>query len=427
MRILVIGNGSREHALGWRLSKSNSHPELFFAPGNFGTGLVGKNVPIPVENIEALLQFAEEKDIDLTVVGPEVPLVAGVVDLFRARGRVIIGPDRAGAQLEGSKAFSKAFMDKYHIPTARYGVYTSLTEASEALAAFSLPVVIKADGLAAGKGVVIAETMESAEKALSEMMVDGRFGDSGLTVVVEEFLKGFEVSIICLIDGETILPLETAQDYKKIFDADLGPNTGGMGSYSPSAFMDDILMSEIKEEVLLPTLYGLKTEGFDFRGILFIGLMIDRSLEPGAGSGIQVLEYNVRFGDPETQSLMARLESDLVEVFYALHNRRLSEITLTWSDHPAVSVVMASGGYPDDFEKGFEIEFPGNQTEFAPDTLAFFGGASEASGKPVTSGGRVLTVTASGETIKDAREKAYKGVQQIRFSKQYMRKDIASL
>jgi phosphoribosylamine--glycine ligase len=396
---------------------------LFFAPGNFGTGLVGQNVPIPVEDVEGLARFAEDKAMDLTLVGPEVPLVAGVVDLFRARGLAIIGPDQAGARLEGSKAFSKSFMEKYNIPTARYGVFTDISEARKALNDFNLPIVIKADGLAAGKGVIIADSREAAELALTEMMVDGRFGDSGSTVVLEEFLKGFEVSIICLVDGETILPLETAQDYKKIFDGDLGPNTGGMGSYSPSAFIDAALMEDIHAEVLLPTLRGLQSEGFDFRGILFIGLMIDQRTE--TDSGIKVLEYNVRFGDPETQSLMARLESDFIEVLLALHERRLSEISLEWSEKPAVSIVLASGGYPDEFIKGFEIEYPSYTTEIAADTLAFFGGAVEVAGKPVTNGGRVLTVTATGETLAEARKAAYEGAKLIRFSNKYSRTDIA--
>jgi phosphoribosylamine--glycine ligase len=425
MRILVIGNGSREHALGWRLSQSAHKPKLFFAPGNFGTALVGTNVPFEVDDVNGLTHFAKDKAIDLTLVGPEVPLVAGIVDAFRAQGLVIIGPDQAGAQLEGSKAFSKAFMDKHQIPTAGYGVYTDVASAKAALRDYELPVVIKADGLAAGKGVIIAENYEIAERTLEEMMLEGRFGASGDTVVLEEFLKGFEASIICLVDGKTILPLETAQDYKKIFDGDLGPNTGGMGSYSPSVFIDAALMADIDERVLQPTLRGLQAEGFDFRGIVFIGLMIDQDCPTGIADGIQVLEYNVRFGDPETQSLMARLDSDFVDVLLALNEQRLDEVVLKWSPNRAVSVVLASEGYPDDFEKGFEIEFPGMQTEFLPGVTAFFGGAVTTDGKPVTSGGRVVTVTAVGETLEAARKKAYMGVEQIRYANKYARTDIA--
>jgi phosphoribosylamine--glycine ligase len=425
MRILVIGNGSREHALGWRLSQSAHKPKLFFAPGNFGTALVGTNVPFEVDDVNGLTHFAKDKAIDLTLVGPEVPLVAGIVDAFRAQGLVIIGPDQAGAQLEGSKAFSKAFMDKHQIPTAGYGVYTDVASAKAALRDYELPVVIKADGLAAGKGVIIAENYEIAERTLEEMMLEGRFGASGDTVVLEEFLKGFEASIICLVDGKTILPLETAQDYKKIFDGDLGPNTGGMGSYSPSVFIDAALMADIDERVLQPTLRGLQAEGFDFRGIVFIGLMIDQDCPTGIADGIQVLEYNVRFGDPETQSLMARLDSDFVDVLLALNEQRLDEVVLNWSSNRAVSVVLASEGYPDDFEKGFEIEFPGMQTEFLPGVTAFFGGAVTTDGKPVTSGGRVVTVTAVGETLEAARKKAYMGVEQIRYANKYARTDIA--
>lgn len=425
MRILVIGNGSREHALGWRLSQSAHKPKLFFAPGNFGTALVGTNVPFEVDDVNGLTHFAKDKAIDLTLVGPEVPLVAGIVDAFRAQGLVIIGPDQAGAQLEGSKAFSKAFMDKHQIPTAGYGVYTDVASAKAALRDYELPVVIKADGLAAGKGVIIAESYEIAERTLEEMMLEGRFGASGDTVVLEEFLKGFEASIICLVDGKTILPLETAQDYKKIFDGDLGPNTGGMGSYSPSVFIDAALMADIDERVLQPTLRGLQAEGFDFRGIVFIGLMIDQDCPTGIADGIQVLEYNVRFGDPETQSLMARLDSDFVDVLFALNEQRLDEVVLNWSPNRAVSVVLASEGYPDDFEKGFEIDFPGMQTEFLPGVTAFFGGAVTTDGKPVTSGGRVVTVTAVGETLEAARKKAYMGVEQIRYANKYARTDIA--
>lgn len=425
MRILVIGNGSREHALGWRLSKSNHAPSLFFAPGNFGTALVGKNVAIGVSEVEALKAFALEEKIDLTLVGPEVPLVAGVVDAFREAGLVIIGPDRAGAQLEGSKAFSKEFMVKYQIPTAGYGVFTDVEAAKAALRSYALPVVIKADGLAAGKGVIIAQSYEEAEQTLAEMMLEGRFGESGHTVVLEEFLKGFEASIICLVDGETILPLETAQDYKKIFDADLGPNTGGMGSYSPSKFVDAALMADIEARVLQPTLKGLQAEGFDFRGIIFIGLMIDESCPTGLADGIKVLEYNVRFGDPETQSLMARLDSDFVDVLLALHYRKLSTLKLAWTPKAAVSVVLASMGYPDEFEPGMELDFPGTQTEFMPEVTAFFGGAVLKDGKAVTSGGRVVTVTAVGDTLDSARKKAYQGAEMIRFGNKYCRKDIA--
>lgn len=425
MRILVIGNGSREHALGWRLSKSAHAPELFFAPGNFGTALVGKNVAIGVSEVAALVAFALEEKIDLTLVGPEVPLVAGVVDAFREAGLVIIGPDRAGAQLEGSKAFSKAFMVRYGIPTAGYGVYTEVEAAKAALRSYALPVVIKADGLAAGKGVIIAQSYEEAEQTLSEMMLESRFGDSGHTVVLEEFLKGFEASIICLVDGETILPLETAQDYKKVFDGDLGPNTGGMGSYSPSAFVDHGLMAEIEARVLQPTLKGLQAEGFDFRGIMFIGLMIDEACPTGIADGIKVLEYNVRFGDPETQSLMARLDSDFVDVLFALHERRLGDLKLEWTSKAAASVVLASDGYPDDFETGLEIDFPGTQTAFMPEVMAFFGGAVLKDGKAVTSGGRVVTVTALGETLESARKKAYQGVEMIRYGNKYCRSDIA--
>lgn len=425
MRILVIGNGSREHALGWRLSKSAHQPALYFAPGNFGTALVGTNVAIGVSEVEALAAFARDEKIDLTLVGPEVPLVAGVVDVFRREGLVIIGPDQAGAQLEGSKAFSKEFMVKYQIPTAGYGVYTDLEAAKAALRSYALPVVIKADGLAAGKGVIIAQSYEEADQTLSEMMVEGRFGASGHTVVLEEFLKGFEASIICLVDGQTILPLETAQDYKKIFDGDLGPNTGGMGSYSPSKFVDAALMAEVNTRVLLPTLRGLQSEGFDFRGILFIGLIIDADCPGGIAEGIKVLEYNVRFGDPETQSLMARLDSDFVEVLMALHERKLDQLKLAWSPKAAVSLVLASDGYPDDFHSGFQIDFPGNQTEFMPEVTAFFGGAFLKDGNAVTGGGRVVTVTAVGETLEVARRKAYQGAEMIRFDNKYHRGDIA--
>lgn len=419
MKVLVIGNGAREHAIGYKLSKSPLCTELFFAPGNYGTAQIGKNVNIGVEDLEGLKRFALEKAIDLTVVGPEVPLVLGVTDVFKKAGLKIIGPDKNGAQLEGSKDFAKQFMMKYKIPTAAYSTHTDYDSAVAALANFSLPVVIKADGLAAGKGVIIAEDRVTAVDTLKHIFLDRQFGDSGDKVVLEEFLTGVEASIICLVDGKTILPLETAQDYKRVFDNDEGPNTGGMGTYSPSRYLVGDVYDRTIREIVEPSLKGIQAEGFDFKGIVFIGIMMTED-------GPKTLEYNTRFGDPETQSILSRLDSDLMEIFIKMTRQELAKVQLKWTPQAAVSVVVASKGYPDNYESGLAVTAPAWFGGFNEDKcMLYAAGLKDKEGFPVTGGGRVITATALGETLDEARAKAYETARQVAFEGAFFRNDIA--
>lgn len=417
MKVLIVGSGAREHALAWKLRQSPLVEAIYTAPGNYGTGKLGTNIDIDVLDLEALKAFALKERIDLTVVGPEAPLVAGITDLFKAAGLRIIGPDKNGAQLEGSKDYAKAFMVKHGIPTAAYATYTDYETALEGLNAFGLPVVIKADGLAAGKGVLIANSHEEAVSALKLIFLDRQFGDSGNKVVIEAFLTGVEASILCLTDGEVIVPLETAQDYKRAFDNDLGPNTGGMGTYSPSRYMTGALYEETLKLVVEPTLKGLKAEGYDFKGIVFIGVMM-------TPDGPKVLEYNCRFGDPETQSVLARLDSDLMEVFIKMTRKELSKVSLKWLQDQAVSVVIAAGGYPDHYEKGLEVTAPERFTTLTEAGIIFAAGLVEKDGKPVTAGGRVMTATALGKDFEEARARAYKLAAQISFEGAFYRNDI---
>lgn len=417
MKVLIIGNGAREHALAWKLRQSPLVEAIFTAPGNYGTGKLGTNIDIDVLDLEALKAFALKEHIDLTVVGPEAPLVAGITDLFKAAGLRIIGPDKNGAQLEGSKDYAKAFMVKHGIPTAAYATYTAYEPALEGLKAFGLPVVVKADGLAAGKGVLIANSHEEAVAALKLIFLDRQFGDSGNKVVIEEFLTGVEASILCLTDGEVIVPLETAQDYKRAFDNDQGPNTGGMGTYSPSRYMTGALYEETLKLVVEPTLKGLKAEGYDFKGIVFIGVMM-------TPTGPKVLEYNCRFGDPETQSVLARLESDLMEVFIKMTRKELSKVSLKWCQDQAVSVVIAAGGYPDHYEKGHVVTAPERFTTLTEAGIIFAAGLVEKDGRPVTAGGRVMTATALGKDFDEARARAYKLAEHISFEGAFYRNDI---
>ena len=406
MKILIIGSGGREHALGWKL-KQNPEAELFFAPGNGGTAEIGTNLDVGCDDVRGLADAASAYNIDLTVVGPELPLTLGAVDEFKRRGLCIFGPGAYGARLEGSKAYAKEFMQKYDIPTAEYDVVTDLHEGVRLLQNRSYPLVIKADGLAAGKGVFICENKADAEGALMDLMDGGAFGNAGSTVVIEEFLSGKEVSLLCFTDGETIIPMETASDYKRALDNDMGTNTGGMGSISPSPYYTQGLGDEIARK----TLHGIKTEGFDFCGVIYIGLIL-------TCEGPKVLEYNVRFGDPETEALLPRLESDLVEVINAAVDKRLSECTLEWSGNKAVCVVMTSSGYPGEYKTGFAVSIPETKS------YVFHSGTSLANGRAVTSGGRVLAVTALGAGFDEARSVVYKDIADIQFNGKTFRSDI---
>ena len=414
MNILVIGSGGREHALVWKLSQSPRVEKIYCAPGNPGIGQLAHCADISVEDLEALASFALENAVDLTVVGPEVPLVLGICDTFEEKGLKVIGPNRACSQFEGSKAFTKKFLEKYNIPTAAYREYTDLDAALKGLDEFDVPVVVKADGLAAGKGVVIAETKDVARQALKEMMGDLSFGEAGKKVVLEEFLKGTEASILCFVDGKSIVPMESAQDYKRIGDNDQGNNTGGMGTYSPNRLFDSNLNEIVRREVLDPIIKGFKSEGLDYKGILFIGLMIEDD-EP------KVLEFNVRFGDPETQSVLVKLESDLIDIFESMINGTLSSQEINWSSKSAVTVVLASGGYPESYEKGKVIR----GLDQVENSIVFHAGTKEKEGKILTDGGRVLGITSTGETIEQARNKAYEDVKKISFEGMQYRTDIA--
>lgn len=417
MKVLVIGSGGREHALVWKLKKSPKVDKIYCAPGNAGIGTLAELVDIPAEAAEALCAFAKEKQIDLTVVGPEGPLVMGIVDLFKKEGLKVFGPNQQCAQLEGSKAFSKDFMKRHHIPTARYEEYTDLEAAKKAVGIYGYPMVIKADGLAAGKGVVIAQDEKEASEALEQMMAEKKFGAAGDKIVIEEFLKGIETSILCFVDGKTIVPMASAQDYKRIFDGDQGPNTGGMGTYSPSHIYDEKLESTVAATILTPIIDGFKKDGLDFRGVLFIGLMI-------TSEGPRVLEFNTRFGDPETQVILTRLESDLMEIIESILEGKLAEQRIQWSQQGTVCVVAAAGGYPESYEKGKVIR---GLEEIDEDVVVFHAGTKQSGQEIVTHGGRVLGVTAWGDTVEAARKKAYQNIEKITFEKMQYRKDIGKL
>lgn len=414
MNILVIGSGGREHALAWKLSQSAGVKQVFAAPGNPGIESVATCVPIEADNIPELLKFAWEHAIDLTVVGPEAPLVDGIVNTFREHDLRVFGPDRNAAQLEGSKAFSKDFMMKYDIPTALYGEYTEWEEAREHLSDYGFPVVLKADGLAAGKGVLICGTLEEAEEGLKEIMVDRKFGDSGSKVVIEEFLTGIEASVLCLVDGKTIVPLESARDYKRALDGDEGLNTGGMGTCSPNPDYTDAIAQEVEEKVLKPFLKGVNAEGMDYRGLVFIGIMM-------TPNGVKVLEFNVRFGDPETQSVLMRLESDLAQVLTAVCEGKLSEVQLQWSPQTAVTFVLASPGYPETSVKGIPIM----GLDAVKAGQVFHAGTSRKDGQVVTAGGRVLNLSALGNSYEDARAVCLGNARTVVFDGMQYRTDIA--
>lgn len=424
MKVLIIGSGGREHAIAWKLSKSKKITKLICAPGNAGIRELAECVNISSENIEEICNYATKESVDLVVVGPEVPLSLGIVDALNEKGIDAFGPNKKCARLEASKAFTKKFLKKHNIPTAGYKEYTDKKKLMMDIGIFGYPMVLKADGLAAGKGVVIAETEEEAKKAVEEMMGDKIFGSAGEKIVVEEFLLGTEASMLCFVDENTIVPMESAQDYKRIFDDDKGPNTGGMGTYSPSLIFDENLQSKINHEVLIPTLKGFQEDGLDFKGVLFVGLMI-KDGEP------KVIEFNNRFGDPETQSVLMRMETDLLDIFQAVINNNLNGIKIEWSDKKAVCVVMASQGYPGKYSKGDLISGL-DKINADDEVMVFHGGTAEAddgfgNSYVVTDGGRVLGVTALGETHEAARKKAYENVKKIYFEGAQYRNDIGKI
>lgn len=414
MKILVVGGGGREHAICWKLSNEDNVEKIYCAPGNAGISQVAECIAIGDSDIDKLIDFVKENNIDLTVVGPEVPLVKGIVDRFEEEGLKIFGPNKECAQLEGSKSFSKDFMVKHNIPTAKYKEYTEIDKAISEIDSFGYPVVIKADGLAAGKGVVILENKEDALDALKDMMLDKKFGEAGNKIVVEEFLKGVETSILAFVDNNTIIPMVSAKDHKKVYNNEQGPNTGGMGTFSPSEIYTDDLEKEIREKVLDRTLYGLKKDGLKFKGILFIGLMI-------TNDGAKVLEYNVRFGDPETQSVLFRLDTDLNKIMTSIIDNKLAEIKIKYKSEQAVCVMLTSGGYPDSYEKGKVITGLENLDK---DIVVFHSGTKLVDEKLVTNGGRVIGITAKANTVKDAANKVYENIKKIDFEGMHYRTDI---
>ncbi|MBN2426953.1 MAG: phosphoribosylamine--glycine ligase [Deltaproteobacteria bacterium] len=416
MKVLVIGGGGREHALVWKIAQSPLVDKVFCAPGNPGIAQQAECIPLKVDDLEGLLAFAKKEAIDLTVVGPELPLTLGIVNLFRKEGLTIFGPEQQAAQIEGSKNFSKSLMAKYGIPTAEFAAFSDYDQAVAYVRSKGAPIVVKADGLAAGKGVYVAQTEVEALEALKEIMLDDAFGEAGTQVVVEEFLKGEEASFFAFTDGRNILPLVSSQDHKQVFDGDQGPNTGGMGAYSPAPVVTPDLYEETIRQVIEPTIRGMAAEGCPYSGILFAGLMIDNGK-------LKVLEFNARFGDPEAQPLLMRMKSDIVPVFMACAQGRLEQQALEWHDKAAVCVVMASGGYPGSYEKGFEISGLDEAAEI-DDLMVFHAGTQLKDGRVCNSGGRVLGVTGLGTTIAEAIEKAYSGVHTINWQDVRYRTDI---
>jgi phosphoribosylamine---glycine ligase len=418
MKILIIGSGGREHALAWKVAQSARVEKIYVAPGNAGTANEAKceNVAIAADNVDGLLEFAQGHKIDLTIVGPEAPLVIGVVDRFTAAGLRCFGPTKSAAQLEGSKAFTKDFLARHRIPTAAYGNFTDIAKAEAYIRAHGAPIVVKADGLAAGKGVIIAQTVDEAIAAVHDMLAGNAFGQAGHRVVVEEFLEGEEASFIVMADGEHILPLASSQDHKRVGDGDTGPNTGGMGAYSPAPVVTPDVHARAMREVIEPTVRGMRAEGNTYTGFLYAGLMV------APDGSIKVLEYNCRFGDPETQPVMMRLQSDLVDLVDAALDGRLDKVEAKWDSRPALGVVMAAGGYPGDYKKGDAIS--GLPATAAPDAKVFHAGTALKDGKVVTSGGRVLCVTALGATVSAAQQRAYEALRQISWAGAQYRTDI---
>ena len=419
MNVLVIGSGGREHALAWKASQSDNVGTVFVAPGNAGTLMEAKleNVALSVGDFSGLADFAENNDVGLTIVGPEQPLVDGIVDYFQSRDLPIFGPSRGAAQLEGSKAFTKDFLERQNIPTASYGNFTEIDAALNYLQQVGAPIVVKADGLAAGKGVIVAMTMVEAEEAVRDMLAGNAFGEAGSRVVIEEFLDGEEASFIVMVDGNNVLPMVTSQDHKRMGNRDTGPNTGGMGAYSPAPVVDEIIYQRIMDEVIYPTVRGMAAEGNDYTGFLYAGLMIMPDGTP------KVIEYNCRFGDPETQPILLRLKSDLVSHCMAALEGALDQESTQWDPRPAIGVVLAAGGYPGSYRGGDEISGLSEISESA-DKKVFHAGTSMSDGKVVTSGGRVLCATAMGDTVSEAQSHAYELAGAIHWDNIYLRDDI---
>lgn len=418
MNILIIGNGGREHALAWKAAQSPLATKVFVAPGNAGTALEPtlENVAIEVTDIPGLLAFAQRENIGLTIVGPEAPLVRGVVDAFQREGLTIFGPMQAAAQLEGSKSFTKDFLERHQIPTAAYQNFTDIEPALAYLQEKGAPIVIKADGLAAGKGVIVAMTLEEAEAAVKDMLAGNAFGDAGHRIVIEEFLEGEEASFIVMVDGEHVLPMATSQDHKRVGDGDTGPNTGGMGAYSPAPVVTDDIHQRVMDQVIWPTVKGMAQEGNRYTGFLYAGLMIDAAGQP------KVIEFNCRFGDPETQPIMMRLQSDLVELCLAGSTGRLDQVDSLWDDRAALGVVIAAGGYPDAYRKGDVIK--GLPQTDNTDAKVFHAGTVLSGEDVTTAGGRVLCATALGESIAQAQQNAYQLTRQISWEGSFYRHDI---
>ncbi|WP_193158566.1 phosphoribosylamine--glycine ligase [Serratia marcescens] len=418
MNILIIGNGGREHALAWKAAQSPLADKVYVAPGNAGTALEAnlENVAIAATDIPALVAFAQSHDIGLTIVGPEAPLVIGVVDAFQAVGLKIFGPSQAAAQLEGSKAFTKDFLARHRIPTAEYENFTEVEPALAYVRRKGAPIVIKADGLAAGKGVIVAMTLQEAEEAVRDMLAGNAFGDAGHRIVVEEFLDGEEASFIVMVDGENVVPMATSQDHKRVGDGDTGPNTGGMGAYSPAPVVTDEIHRRAMDQVIWPTVRGMAAEGNTYVGFLYAGLMIAADGQP------KVIEFNCRFGDPETQPIMLRLRSDLVELCLAGAEGRLNEKSSDWDERPALGVVLAAGGYPGDYRNGEVIQ--GLPQQESADGKVFHAGTRLQGNDVVTSGGRVLCVTALGDTVAQAQQRAYQLAEGIEWPGSFCRKDI---
>ncbi len=416
MKVLIIGKGGREHAIAWKLAQSKKLTKLYCAPGNAGIAEFAQCVPIGATDIEKLVEFAKSEKIDFTVVGMDDPLVMGVVDAFEAEGLKIFGPRKNAAILEGSKAFSKDLMKKYNIPTASYENFDNYDEALAYLRKQDMPIVIKADGLALGKGVLICNTLEEAEEGLKEIMCDKKFGTAGNKVVIEEFLTGQEVSVLSFCDGKTVVPMVSAQDHKRAFDNDKGLNTGGMGTFSPSRIYTKELAEECMEKIFKPTVEAMNKEGRTFKGVIYFGLML-------TPKGMRVIEYNARFGDPEAQVVIPRLKNDLLEVCEACVDGTLDKLNIEWEDNAAVCVMLASGGYPESYEKGFEIKGL-EEIKKKDNIIVFHSGTALKDGKLVTDGGRVLGVTGIGKNLDEAIKIAYSGVELIDFEKKHYRKDI---
>ena len=416
MKVLVIGGGGREHALAWKLAQSPRVTEVFVAPGNAGTALENNvtNIDLSVSDLDGLVRFAESNAIDYTVVGPEAPLVGGLVDRFEAKGLRCFGPKADCARLEGSKAFTKEFLNRHNIPTAAYGTFTDVDQALAYLDDVGAPIVIKADGLAAGKGVILAETLDEAKSSVKDMLQGNQFGDAGRRVVIEEFLTGEEASFIVMVDGTDVLPLASSQDHKAAYEGDTGPNTGGMGAYSPAPVVDQNCHNRIMSQVIKPTIHGLAADGLKYRGFLYAGIMVTADGTP------KVLEYNCRFGDPETQPILFRLKSDLLDLIEAACHGSLEDQIAIWDSRAALGVVMAAPGYPGDYPKGATISL-GQDIE---DTKVFHAGTGMNRNRPVTSGGRVLCVTALGSGVTEAQTKAYERLKTVQFEGAEYRTDI---